>query len=394
MNSLKFPYSRADLNKSDIKSVIKILEKQYLAQGKTVKIFEKAIQKKFNVSEAIVCNSGTAALHSVYKSMGLNRKNGIITTPITFLATASAAKMCNAPVFFSDVDKETGLITPKHLKEAFERVPFKVKAIVAVHLGGHLCDLEGLSKIAKKYDCYVIEDACHAIGAMHYGKEKNFVGSCKYSIASTFSFHAIKNITMGEGGAITTNSSDLANKIRLNISHGMIRDKNKMTNPPKDSPWYYQMNDYGWNYRASEISCALGLSQFRRIDTIIKRRNRTANLYKSYLDDNRHINLPKYSKNDNGKGWHLFQISVDFKKLNIKKQEFIKYLKKHSIGSQVHYIPLVKQPYYSRNKEKRYLIGASAFYDKTLSIPMYTSLTKKDVKFICKVINNFFLNFK
>ena len=390
MNDLRFPYSRADLNNSDIKAVVKVLEKQYLAQGEVVKSFEDTLQKKFNVSQAVICNSGTAALHSLYRGLGLNKKNGIITSPITFLATANAARMCNAPVFFADVDETTGLITPKSLKEAFKRVTFKVKAVVVVHLGGHLCDLESLSKIAKKHNSYLIEDACHALGAVYYGKKKGFIGSCKYSIATTFSFHAIKNITMGEGGAVTTNDLSLANKIRLNISHGMIRDKKKMINPPESSPWYYQMIDYGWNYRASEISCALGLSQFKRITKIINKRNTIANLYKDYLSNNKFIILPDFGSKNDDKGWHLFQLYINFENLKIKKQEFIKYLKKYSIGSQVHYIPLVLQPYYSKHFEKKFLIGSYTFYKNTISIPMYTSLTKKNIKYITRVINAFF----
>ena len=148
------------------------------------------------VSKAIICNSGTAALHSVYRSIGLNKKKGIITSPLTFLATANAAKMCNAPVFFSDVDSKTGLITPNNLEDAFRRVNFKVGAVTIVHLGGHLCDLEGLSEVAKKYNSFIIEDACHALSGKF---KKSMVGSCKYSDITTFSFHAIKNITTGEG---------------------------------------------------------------------------------------------------------------------------------------------------------------------------------------------------
>ena len=164
-----------------------------------------------------------------------------------------------------------------------------------------------------------------------------------------------------------------------------------MINPPKLSPWYYQMIDYGWNYRASEISCALGLSQFKRITKIINKRNVIANLYKKNLLNNEFVVLPEFSKKKNDKGWHLFQLNISFEKLNIKKQlEFIKYLGKHSIGSQVHYIPLVSQPYYSDNREKRHLVGAEAFYKNTISIPMYTSLNEKSIKFISKVINDYF----
>ena len=389
MNDLKFPYSKADISKSDIQAVVQVLKKEYIAQGKVVQKFEEKLKSEFNVSEAIVCNSGTAALHSVYRSLGLNRKNGIITTPITFLATANAAKMCGAPVFFADVDSKTGLITTKNLKEAFKRVKFKVKAVVVVHLGGHICDLEGLYKVAKKNNSFIIEDACHAIGAKHHFKKKGFVGSCKYSLATTFSFHAIKNITMGEGGAVTTNNLSLANKIRLNISHGMIRNRKKMIRPPKDKPWYYQMNNFGWNYRASEISCALGLNQLKRIKKIIEKRNVIANLYKKYLN-NTFIKLPEFSDKKQGNGWHLFQLNVDFEKLRIKKKDFMQYLRNNSIGSQVHYIPLVHQPYYSNNYEKKYLVGAEKFYKNTISIPMYTSLRAKDIKFISRIINEYF----
>ena len=390
MQNLKFPYSKADINKSDIKAVVQVLQKEYIAQGKVVQKFEEKLKSELGVSDAIVCNSGTAALHSVYRSLGLDRKNGIITTPITFLATANAAKMCGAPIFFADVDSKTGLITPKTLKDAFKRVKFKVKAVVVVHLGGHICDLEELYKVARKNNSFIIEDACHAIGAIHHAKKKGFVGSCKYSLATTFSFHAIKNITMGEGGAVTTNDLALANEIRLNISHGMIRNRKKMINPPKDEPWFYQMNNFGWNYRASEISCALGLSQLRRIKKIIEKRNVIANLYKIHLNNNKFIKLPEFSRKKYSKGWHLFQLNIDFEKFKIKKQDFIQHLRKHSIGSQVHYIPLIHQPYYANNYEKKHLVGAECFYKNTISIPMYTSLNTKDIRFISKVINDYF----
>lgn len=390
MNKLKYPYARPDVTARDINAVVKVLNNQYLAQGKIVKKLELKLQNKFEVSEAIICNSGTAALHSVYRAIGLNKNNGIITSPLTFLATANAAKMCNAPVFFSDVDSKTGLITPKNLEDAFKRVNFKVSAVTIVHLGGHLCDLEGLSAVAKKYNSFIIEDACHAIGAIYYGKNKSYIGSCKYSLASTFSFHAIKNITMGEGGAITTNNLKLANKIRLNVDHGIIREKKNMVNAPHNSPWYYQMNDIGWNYRASEISCALGLSQFKRIDQILEKRNLIAKLYKYYLKKNSKIKLPNFNRKRFSNGWHLFQLNINFDGLKIEKEKFIKYLGANSIGSQVHYIPLVLQPYYANHSEKKFLKGAMEFYNNTISIPMYTSLTKKDVKYISEVINNFF----
>ncbi len=389
MKNLIYPYSRPNVDENDIKSVVKVLKSQYLAQGSIVTRFENAISKKLNVKNTIVCNSGTAALHSVYKCLGLNKKYGLITTPITFLATANAAKMCDAPVYFADVDKETGLITPETLERAFKQVNFNVRVVTVVHLGGHLCDLEGLSKVTKKYNSFLVEDACHAIGARYHSKRKknNFIGSCQYSIASTFSFHAIKNITMGEGGCITTDNKELAENIRLNISHGMIRDKAKMKNISNPPSWYYQMSQIGWNYRASEFSCALGLSQFKRLDKIIFKREKIAKYYMKALKENKFLRLPKYNKSV---GWHLYQLSINFSKLGISRENFMKYLKQKSIGSQVHYIPLVYQPFYKLTTDIKNLQGAIKFYEDTISIPMYTELKKNDVLYISKVINDFF----
>ena len=392
MKILKYPYSKPDLTKDDTNEVLKALKSQYLTQGAIVKKFEGEIKKKFKVKEAVICNSGTAALHSVYRSIGLDKSNGIITTPITFLATANAARMCNAPLHFADVDPISGLITPQTLEQAFQRVKFKVRVVTVVHLGGNLCNLKGLHKIAKKHGSFLVEDACHALGANYSSSKTKFypIGSCKYSIASTFSFHAIKNITMGEGGCITTNNFKLSQKIRLNISHGMIRDKAKMINPPKKASWYYQMQDIGWNYRASEISCALGLSQFKRINQIISKRVKIAKFYKKYIKKNKYINYPEMTHSSNKLGWHLFQLLIDFRKLGTTKENFIQYMKKKSIGTQVHYIPLILQPYYKNLHFKDCYIGALSFYEKTISIPMYTSLTENDVKYISEEINRYF----
>ena len=199
---------------------------------------------------------------------------------------------------------------------------------------------------------------------------------------------------MGEGGGVTTNDKLLANKIRLNISHGMVRDRKLMIRAPENASWYYEVDDYGWNYRASEISCALGLSQFKRIKKIIEKRQIIATFYKKYLKKSKFLSLPKIDSKKYSQGWHLFQLYIDFNKLNKSKEDFLQYLKKYSIGSQVHYIPLVYQPYYTKNPEKKYLIGALKFYENTISIPMYTSLKERDVKYISEVINSFFNNLK
>ena len=199
-----YPYSKPEILKSDVKEVVKILEKGYLSQGKKIIEFEKKICNVFKSKYAVVCNSGTAALHMIYKSIGLDEKNGLITSPITFLATANAARMCNAPVSFCDVDPLTGLITPELLEKAIKKSDFKVKAVTVVHLGGRLCDMEPISEVCKKYKSILIEDACHAPGSEYISnrKKKYTTGSCNFSNAASFSFHAIKHITMGEGGGV------------------------------------------------------------------------------------------------------------------------------------------------------------------------------------------------
>lgn len=383
---IKFPYSRPDVTNSDIALVKKALKSQFITGGQIIKVFEKKIEKKFNVKNSIVCNSGTAALHLIYSALGLKKGDTILTSPVTFVATANAALMCGANVIFADVDPSTGMLTPESIEKKLLSKNYNVKIITLVHLGGRLCDLEGIAKVAKKYNCKIVEDACHAPGAKFLNSRgKTFeIGSCKYSIASSFSFHAIKHITMAEGGCVTTNNKIIAEKIRLKLSHGIIR-KGKNKNFLK--PWYYQINELGYNYRASEINCALGLSQLRRIDASINKRNKIANLYKKELENIPQITFPKYSFTNKYNAWHLFTILIDFKKYGINKSDFVKRLMRKGIGTQVHYIPLFLQPIYKEFNLKLYK-GAMEYYKKNLSLPMYVSLKLDEVKYIASIIKN------
>ena len=198
---IKYPYARPNVTSNDVIAVVKAMKNQFLTDGEIIKSFENDLSKAFKVKNSIVCNSGTAALHLIYKSLGLKKGDGILTTPITFLATANAAKMCDANVYFSDVDPNTGLMIPELIEEKLKNKKLKIKIVTIVHLGGRICNLEKISIITKKYKCFLVEDACHAPGAIYKTRNKQTtrVGSCKYSIASSFSFHAIKHITMGEG---------------------------------------------------------------------------------------------------------------------------------------------------------------------------------------------------
>ncbi len=385
---IKYPYARPSITKKDEMNVLKSLRGQYLTGGEVITNFEKKITETFNSKYAIVCNSGTAALHMIYKSLGLKKGEAILTSPITFLASASAAKMCNANVYFSDVDPKTGLIIPDLLEGKLKNKKLNIKIVTVIHLGGRVCDLETIYKICKKYKCFLVEDACHAPGAYYLNKKNNvsLIGSCKYSIASSFSFHAIKHITMAEGGCVTTNNKVLNNKIRLLLNHSMVRKSNiKSKSDDFSLPWFYKVSELGWNYRASEINCALGLSQISRLKKILKKRKIIANHYLKAFSDFPYLTFPENAFQENVNAWHLFTIFLNFRIINSIKSKIVEDLKKFGIGTQVHYIPLFLQPYYKENNIKQYK-GALEYYAKNLSLPMYDTLEKKDILFISKKV--------
>ena len=391
---IKYPYSKPEITKSDILAVNKVLQGGYLSQGTKNQEFEFELSKDFESKNIIVCNSGTAALHLIYMALGLGPKAGLLTSPITFLATANAAKMCNAPVVFADVDAKSGLLTAKTIEQALKRSRYRIKVISLVHLGGKICDLEPIAEVAIKYNCLIVEDASHSPGAIYYSKKykKSRIGSNKYSVASIFSFNAIKHIAMGEGGCISTNDDKIATKIRSLRSHGMLRRKNEFINKQiENSPWYYEMQELGYNYRADEITCALGLSQLKRLHKGILKRKTLVKYYLNELKDIESIVLPADARSLDKSVWHLYPILVNFKKIGISRGRMMELLLKSGIQTQVHYIPLFLQPYYKENNLSLYK-GAMSYYESTLSLPLHVQLNKKDISFISLKIKNIILN--
>ena len=385
----KYPYSTSEIVESDIASVVEVLKNNYLTQGSKILEFEKQLQNTFKCKHAIVLNSGTAALHLIYSILGLGPDAGLLTSPITFLSTANAAKMLNAPVVFADVDPLTGLLTPDTIEQAIVSSSIKIKVITLVHLGGKVCDLEGISRIAKKYNCLIVEDACHAPGPLRVNKGNKEVinNTCVYSIACTYSFHAIKHIAMGEGGCLTTNDDHIAKLVREKRNHGIIKNSDEMKFlPENNAKWYYEMHEMGWNYRADELTCALGLSQLKRFETNIKERKKLVEEYYSLLSQNIYISLPLKSYNNYSNLWHLFSILIDFKNLGKSRGKVMKELEELGIGTNVHYIPLFLQPYYRKNQLIT-LEGAMQYYNNTLSIPLYIGLNKEDIRYISSKIN-------
>jgi dTDP-4-amino-4,6-dideoxygalactose transaminase len=386
---IKFPYSKPEITNTDKDAVLDVLKNGYLTQGEKLQEFEAQLQKTFKSNNVIACNSGTAALHLIYSTLGLGPEAGLLTSPITFLATASAARMCNAPVIFADVDSKSGLLTPNNIEKALVKSKFRIKVITVVHLGGKVCDMEGIAEVARKYGCLVVEDACHAPGGNYYksDKKKSVIGSCEYSVASTFSFHAIKHIAMGEGGCVSTNDDRIANKIKEKRSHGMIRDQDRFSFKFKGhKPWYYEMKELGWNYRVDELSCALGLSQLRRLYSGIEKRKKIAQFYYNELCDVKQLLLPSDPAMINQSVWHLYSILINFNEIGISRGTFMMKLADFGIGSQVHYIPLFYQPYFKDNPKN--FIGAVSYYNSTLSLPIYVGLKNKDIKYIANSIKS------
>ena len=385
---MKYPYAKHNIRDEDINAVVDVLKHKSITQGESVLRFEKDLSKFLGCKEVVVCSSGTAALHLIYLSIGLDKDTAILTTPITFLATANAARMTGAKVYFADVDPMTGLICKNSVYKTLKKLKNKIKALVIVHLGSKVCDLEYFKKIADEFNILLIEDACHALGQRFISEDKitSLVGSAKYSDAASFSFHAIKNITTGEGGAVATNNKDLAKIMRLYRSHGTIRDI-EWNNKKQRGPWYYQADTIGYNYRLTDFQASLGSSQLKNLNNQNKHKCRVAEVYISLLKDCDHIYLPKVEDKKTKQAWHLFAIQVDFKKLKKNKNIIMKKLEEKGIGTQVHYIPLYKQPVYSPNKDKIFT-GSEIYYEMTLSLPMYAGLKNVDLRYIVKNLKN------
>jgi dTDP-4-amino-4,6-dideoxygalactose transaminase len=389
---MHFHYSRPNLEKEDITEVVRVLEQQFLSQGPIIEQLESKLQKLFSVKHAVVCNSGTAALHMAYNGIGLGPNAGLITSSVTFLATANAAHMCHAPVGFADVDPLTGNVTVETLKAAVNAATLAVKAIAVVHLGGRPCDITAIKDYADSIGAYLIEDACHAPMAQYTNSssEQFFVGSCAHSHAATLSFHAIKHMTTGEGGVLLTNDDELAELARLFRSHGITRDVSKMDDvDDAGSPWYYEMHQLGYNYRLSDINCALCLNQVSRLAANIQRRQQIAELYTACLGDLDIMRLPEtFPANGVTNVWHLFAPAFDFDRIGKPRKQVMAELAERGVGTQVHYIPLYRQPYYRQDFSTGMFDGSETYYKSTLSLPMYYGLTDKDIETISSFVRS------
>ena len=374
-------YGRQTIESDDVAAVVAALQADFLTTGPAVAEFERQFARATGAAHAVACNSGTAALHLAVLALDVAAGDTVIVPTLTFLATANVVRMTGAEVVFADVDPDTGLMTPDTFKAAIAHAAaagLRIKAALPVHLNGQVCDMPALAEIAKQHGISLIEDACHSLGV------KN-IGATRHSTLACFSTHPVKAIATGEGGAVTTADAEHAERMRRLRSHGMSRDAASFENSDlafdgdTANPWYYEMQEIGWNYRMPDILCALGISQLAKLPRFLGRRVEIAALYDKLLSPL----APAIRAVPHGHaphGWHLYAVLADFAALGMSRAAMMRKLSADGIGTQVHYLPVHLQPYYTRRYGKLDLPGARSYYSRCLSLPIFPSMTDADVR--------------
>ncbi len=382
-------YAHQLIDESDIAAVNAVLRSDWLTTGPVTEQFEEAFAKKVGARHAIACSSGTAALHLSCLALGLGPGTASVAPTITFLATANATRFVGGDVLFADVNPETGLLRLEDLHKTLDLAKdHEVRALFVVHLNGQTAPTEELARLARRHGLAVVEDGCHALGTTYRtsGGGDGQVGDCLFSDLTVFSFHPIKTIVMGEGGAVTTNDSTLAASLRSLRNHGLVHGPEGFVNTESafDSsgavnPWYHEMQALGFNYRASDIHCALGLSQLAKLDEFSARRRTLMRLY----DEQLRSLAPQVSPVPRVPGCnptlHLYPVLIDFDYAGITRAHVMNRLKARGIHTQVHYYPVHRQPYYAGLYGDRDMPGARAYYERVLSLPFHAGLKDDDV---------------
>ena len=369
------PYGRQDISQADIDAVIAVLQSDYLTQGPVVPRFELKVAEHVGARYALAVNSATSALHVACLALGLGPGDRLWTSPITFVASANCALYCGAIVDFVDIDPRTYNLCPialEHKLQQAERSGCLPKVVVPVHLCGQPCDMQAIYALAQRYGFRVIEDASHAIGGKYQG---SFIGDCRYSDITVFSFHPVKIITTAEGGMALTNDAQLAERMSLLRSHGITREPEKMTREA-DGPWYYQQIELGFNYRMTELQGALGLSQMERLNRYVARRHELAQRYDTLL-----AGLPlqtPWQHPNSYSGLHLYVIRLHLDQLGSSHRQVFECLREQGIGVNLHYIPVHLQPYYERlGFQRGDFPQAESYYREAISLPMFQTMTEQ-----------------
>jgi UDP-4-amino-4,6-dideoxy-N-acetyl-beta-L-altrosamine transaminase len=389
------PYGRQTIEDDDVEAVCEAMRGEFLTTGPLVERFEEGLASTVNAEHAVVCANGTAALYIAARALGLGPGKTVIVPAVTFLATANAPHLSGARIVFADVDPNSGLMRPEDLAEAMGRAG-KAHAVFNVHLNGQCGELEEIADLARSSDMRIVDDSCHALGAAYVAKDgtHSLIGENAYSDASVFSFHPVKAITLGEGGAVTTNDPGLASRLRRARNHGMTRDAAEFTAPEafetdtRPNPWYYELVEPGFNWRATDIQCALGLSQLAKLDRFTTRRRALAAAYDELLAPFAPRLHPIAKQRACRPAWHLYAVQIDFSAIGITRAALMRRLAQEGIGSQVHYFPVHRQRYYADRYDTPTLPGADQYYGCVLSLPFFATMTKNDVSRVVSALGN------
>ena len=394
------PYGKQTITDEDKQAVLDALDSPFLTTGPKVAEFEDAFAEYLGASHAISFSNATAALHVACLALGVQSGDTVLTPTMSFAASTNCASYAGAKIEFMDCDPISGLVTPQTFIEAAERAekagrPAKVAVIV--HINGEAADIVGIAKAAEARGIKLIEDSCHALGTTytdHEGKVQN-VGTCQYSAFSSYSFHPVKTITSGEGGMLTCKDEKLARIVSDLRSHGITRDADVFVDKQlafdengDPNPWYYEMQSLGFNYRLTDIACALGLSQLNRMDEIASRRRAMKALYDDFFaKSNLSVTcIPTAEGSDAVR--HLYPVLIDYKAHGLSRAASCNQLKAQGIGTQVHYIPTHMLPYYVKTYGKKNFGGAEHYYDKVISLPFYPGLSDDDISRVVDTIRN------
>ncbi len=375
------PYGRQSIDDDDIAAVAAALRDDFLTTGPRVEAFEGAFAGTVGARHAVACANGTAALHLAMLALGVGEGEVCIVPSITFLATANCARYVGAEVVFADVDPASGLMTAETLADAVARCGGrKIAAVLPVHLRGDVAELPALRRLADAAGAALVEDACHALGSrMTFDNAPAQVGDGRWGDMAVFSFHPVKTLTTGEGGMVTTPDPLIARRLKLMRSHGMVR-------PEGADPWWYEMDEPGFNYRLPDVLCALGLSQLAKLPRFAERRRALARRYETALA--RLAPLVRVAARPAGSDpvLHLLSVLIDLEAAGVTRAELMAALKAKGVGSQVHYIPVHRQPYYAARYGVVDLPGADAWYARCLSLPLYPAMTDADVDRVAEAL--------
>lgn len=368
------PYGKQTIEQDDIQAVVDVLKSDFLTTGPKIAEFEQTVADYVGAKYAVAISNGTSALHAACFAAGIGPGDEVITTPLTFAASANCVLYCGGTPVFADVDPKTYNIDPEDIRR---KITDRTKAIIAVHLAGQPCDMDAIHSIAREHGLIVIEDGAHALGSVYKGKK---VGSM--SDMTTFSFHPVKPITTGEGGMIVTDNEDFYKKMILFRSHGITRDDSMMTR--NDGPWFYQQFDLGYNYRITDIQCALGCSQMKKLDRFLARRKEIVARYNEALADCDNIITP-YQLSDTESGWHLYIVQVK----NCDRRQVFENMREKGIGVNVHYIPVYMHPYYQEHGyENVHCANAEEIYSHIISLPLYPGLTSEQQDYVIDTLKS------